>query len=386
VTRIVQIVPFMGAGSGVAGVAWNLDRELRLLGVEVDTVTFTRARQGARDPIATRGRISARIVSSWRVVWFSTVGTKRAKEYLAEHPDTIAIVHSNVMAGDVYVNHGVLFAAMRARGNTFWRFLRDPTHIYTHFRDRARYRGHIHRRIVALTAAEVQTLRDSYGRVAPPVVVISNGVDLDAYRPPTPEERAEARAMFQLDDEHRVAVFVGHEFDRKGLPAAIEALVHAPTVLLLVIGGIRKMVDDARAYAEKLGVSDRVMLLGEQHGLQKYLAAADMFVLPSVYESSGLVFLEALASGLPVVATRVGVAPEVVVDGVNGYLVGRDPVEIADRLERIAARPVGAFTEAARASVAEYSWPKIARRYLDLAEELAAEKAAESAAAPRAAT
>jgi UDP-glucose:(heptosyl)LPS alpha-1,3-glucosyltransferase len=82
----------------------------------------------------------------------------------------------------------------------------------------------------------------------------------------------------------------------------------------------------------------------------------------------------------------VGVAPEVVVDGVNGYLVGRDPVEIADRLERIAARPVGAFSEAARASVAEYSWPKIARRYLDLAEELAAEKAAESAAAPRAAT
>src|SRR4051794_27683927 len=105
-TRIGQMVPFMGAGSGVAGVAWNLDRELRSLGAEVDSFTFTMARRGQPDPIRTRGRISARFVSSWRVLWFSTTGTRLAKEYLAAHPDTVAIVHSNIMTGDVYVNHG----------------------------------------------------------------------------------------------------------------------------------------------------------------------------------------------------------------------------------------------------------------------------------------
>lgn len=376
-TRIVQIVPFMGRGSGVSGVAWNLDRELRRLGADVDAFTFTTARRGRPDPIRTRGWISARIASSWRVMWFSTVGTRRAEEYLAAHPEAVSIVHSNVMAGDVYINHGVLLAAMRARGHTVWRFLRDPTHIFTHFRDRRRYRGHTHRRIVALTDAEVQVLTDSYGRVAPPVTVISNGVDLDAYRPPTASQREQARAQFHLDDDDRVALFIGHEFDRKGLPVAIEALVHAPTVLLMVVGGIRRMVDAARARAVKLGVAHRVLFLGEQRGgLDPYLAAADMFVLPSVYESSGLVFLEALASGLPVVATRVGVAPAVVTDGVNGFLVDRDPTQIGDRLEQIAAQPAGTYTAAARASVADYSWAAIAQQYLDLANEIAAEKAA----------
>lgn len=376
-TRIVQIASYIGPGSGVAGVAWNLDRELRRLGAEVESFTYSLAHSGGREPLRVRGRVSARIVSQWRVVWMSTVGTRRAREYLAERPDAVSIVHNNVTIGDVYVNHGVLFAAMRARGNAAIRLLLDPARVYVHFRDRKRYRGTAHRRIVALTPGEVQTLVDSYGRVGSPVTVISNGVDLETYRPPTPQQRADARALFQLGDDDRVALFVGHEFDRKGLPVAIESLVHAPTVLLLVIGGARKMVDDARRLAERLGVADRVLLLGEQRGIQPYLAAADMFVLPSVYESSGLVFLEALASGIPVVATRVGVAPEVVSDGVNGFLVDRDPVRIGDRLERIAAQPEGAFRDAARASVADFSWAAIAQRYLDLANEIAAEKAAE---------
>lgn len=379
-TRIVQIATFIGSGSGVAGVAWNLERELRGLGADVESFTYPLAHQGLREPIRMRGRISARLLSQWRVVWMSTAGTRRAREFLAARPDAVSIVHNNVTTGDVYVNHGVLFAAMRARGTGKIRMLLDPARVYMHFRDRKRYRGHAHRRIVALTPAEVQTLVDSYGRIGPPVTVISNGVDLEEYRPPTAEERADARALFQLDDGDRVALFVGHEFDRKGLPVAIESLVHAPTVLLLVIGGAQKMVDDARRIADRLGVGDRVLLLGQQHGIRPYLAAADMFVLPSVYESSGLVFLEALASGLPIVATRVGVAPEVVADGVNGFLVDRDPVQIGDRLERIAACPIAAFRDAARASVTEYSWTAIAQRYLDLANEIAAEKAAERTA------
>lgn len=376
--RIVQIATFIGPGSGVAGVAWNLEQAFHRLGAQVDSFTFPIAHPGKPAPIAVRGRITARIVSQWRVVWMSTTGTRRAREYLAARPDAVSIVHNNVMTGDVYVNHGVLFAAMRARGMGVLRMALDPSRVYVHLRDRKRYRGHTHRRIVALTDAEVQTLIDSYGRIGPDVRVISNGVDLDEYRPPTPDERAEARAIFHLGEDDRVALFIGHEFDRKGLPIAIEALVHAPTVLLLVVGGSRKMVDDARRRGERLGVADRVLLVGEQRGMRPYLAAADMFVLPSVYESSGLVFLEALASGLPVVATRVGVAPQVVENGVNGYLVDRDPVQVGERLETIAAHPYGAFMDAARRSVADYSWTSIAQQYLDLAAEILAERAAEA--------
>jgi glycosyltransferase involved in cell wall biosynthesis len=375
--RIVQIAPFIGPGSGVAGVAWNLERELRGLGVRVEQFTYVTALRGRRITFG-KGPRRERLLQAWRVIWFSTVGTLRARRFLAARPDAVAICHNNVLAGDVYVNHGVLYAAMRARGQTAWRMIRNPTHLFTFARDVVRYRTDIHRAVVALTAGEVETMRRTYGRIRPRTVVISNGVDLDRFRPPTDDERRRARERFELDDDDRVALFIGHDFERKGLPVAIEALRHAPTVLLLVVGGNAGMVEGARGIAERHGVADRVLLVGEQHGLAPFLAAADMFVFPSAYESSGLVFLEALASGLPVIGTAVGVAADVIRDGENGYLVPRDPVRIGDRLESVAAGDRDRWREMARASVVGYSWRGIAEKYLALAEELAGARAAES--------
>ena len=371
--QIVQIVPFSFPGAGVPGVAWNLERAFRDLGVETATFTYTMARRGKPDP-RERGRRSARIVQAWRTVWFSTVGTAHAKRFLRERPDAIAICHNNVMAGDIFVNHGVLLAAMRANGNTIWRFFRNPVSFFNLVRDWLRFHSHIHRVIVVLTPREREALRSVFGRVRAPTVVIPNGVDLDRFHPPTAAEREAARTLFQLEDEARVALFVGHEFDRKGLGVLIEALVDAPTLLVLVLGGDISMVERAKQHAASLGVAERVLLLGEQREIQKYYAASDMFVLPSAYESSGLVFLEALASGLPVIATPVGIAPTVVRDGVNGYIVGRDPHEIADRMEQLAALDLAPWRARARASVADYSWAAVASRYVALAETLVSER------------
>ena len=371
--RIVQIVPFIGSGSGVAGVAWNLDREFRKLGVEVENFTFSSASRGLRE-VKVRGWRTARIAQAQRRIWFSTVGTRRAKAFLAARPDAVSICHNNAMAGDVYVNHGVLLAAMRARGNSALRLLRDPTHLFTHLRDLIRYRSDVHREVVVLSDPEIGVLTSTYGRVHPPVSVIPNGVDLDRFHPPSAEERRDARAAFHLDDEHRVAVFVGHEFDRKGLPVVIEAMASAPTVLLLVVGGDARLLQRAREAAARHGVTDRVLFVGRRGDVASILRAADFFVLPSYYESSGLVYLEALASGLPVIATRVGVAAEVVRDGENGFLVGHDAREIAERLEQLAAEDLAPWRERARASVAGYSWAEAAHRYLALAERIAEER------------
>ena len=60
-----------------------------------------------------------------RMVWFTTVGTLRARRFLLERPDAVSICHNNAMVGDVYVNHGVVGAAMRARGNSMWRMVRN---------------------------------------------------------------------------------------------------------------------------------------------------------------------------------------------------------------------------------------------------------------------
>ena len=377
--HIVQLAPFIGPGSGVPGVAHNLDRQFRALGHQVESFTYATARRGRRDPIHARGRWSARALQSWRTVWFSTVGTRRARAFLAARPDAVSICHSKVVAGDVYVNHGILLAAMHAHGSGIGGFVRDPTHLFSFLRDRARLRSNAHRVVVCLTEDEVATLTRTFGRVRPRTVVIPNGVDLERFRPPTADERRAARERLRLDAEHRVALFVGHEFERKGLHLAMQSLVHATTVLLLVVGGTRSMVARAQREAEELGVADRVLLLGQQSNLSPYLAAADLFVLPSSYESSGLVFLEALASGLPVVATRVGIAPDVVEDGRNGWLVERDPLELAQRLEELAAAEPGSFASAARRSAERFGWRAIAERYVALLEDVRAERDAETA-------
>ena len=371
--HIVQIAPFIGRGSGVAGVAANLETEFRAMGHTVERFTLDDARVRRRRPWPKTAFFRA-LASLQQAVAFSTVGTVRARRFLAARPAAVSITHNGAMTGDVYVNHGVVFAAMRARGQTLWRMVRNPTHIFTFCRDLIRYRSRIHRAVVALADDEVRVLRRTYGRVQPPIVVIPNGVDLDHFRPPSFQERRDARASFHLDEEDRVVLFIGHEFERKGLAFAIDALVHAPTVLLLVVGGRVNTLADARAHAEQAGVADRVLFVGVRTDLALMFAASDIFVLPSAYESHGLVILEALASGVPVVATRVGCAPDVVEDGVNGFLIDRDPVEIADRLEQLAASDLDAFATRARESAQVHSWRSTAEQYIALLREVAAER------------
>jgi UDP-glucose:(heptosyl)LPS alpha-1,3-glucosyltransferase len=250
----------------------------------------------------------------------------------------------------------------------------NPTAIFTYFRDLIRYRSSIHRGIVALSPSEVETLKRVYGRVRPPITIIPNGVDLDRFHPPTEDERTHARAQFRLKDEDRVALFVGHEFEGKGLAYAISALTHAPAVLLLVAGGDLQAIARARHHAATLGLSDRVLFMGPRSDLPLFYSACDLFVLPSAYESSALVVLEALSSGVPVVATRVGYAPEVIVDGINGFLVDRDPVQIGERFEQIAEAGREAFSLNARASAEAHGWKATAKHYITLLESIAAER------------
>jgi glycosyltransferase involved in cell wall biosynthesis len=372
-TRIVQVVPFIGPGSGVAGVAWNLEQELRALGATVERYTFDDARRGKpwRWP---RRSFARRLARGWRVVWLSTVGGARARRFLAERPDAVSICHNDFMAGDVYVDHGVILASMRARGNPAWLMIRNPFHVFIHVRDLIRYRGRTHRSVVALSQADVAELRSTYGRVRPRLEVIPNGVDLERFHPPTPEERRKGRDLLRLGDEERVAVFVGHEFHRKGLRYAIEGLRYAPGVLLLIIGGSDDIIAEAYAQAQAIGVGERVLFLGPRQSLGPYLAASDMFVLPSAYEANALVVLEALASGLPVVTTRVGFAPEIIEDGRNGFLVAQDAREVGERLAQLADEDLSDWSRRARASAEPYTWRAAAQRYLDLAEQLAAER------------
>ena len=370
--HIVQIVPTIGPGSGVAGVAWNLDREFTRLGVTTETITYSMT--SPPRSIRQRGPFTARLANMQRVVFFSTRGSRFARRFLAERPDAVSICHNDAMVGDIYVNHGVLHAAMRARGMVALRYLRNPTHIFTHVRDRRRYRGSTHRVIVALADTEAAALRRAYGKVHPPVVVIPNGVDLDRFHPPTPEERRSARASLGLGDDERVVVFVGHEFDRKGLPLLLQAMPHAPEALLLVVGGDPRQIAAARRQAQAVGVLERVHFVGRQSDVVPFLHAADMFALPSAYEANALALLEALAAGLPVIATSVGGAAIAVSEGETGFLVPPDAGVIGERMNLLINEDLAPWRARARLSAARFSWTFIAQQYLDLAQQVARER------------
>jgi len=372
-TRIVQIVPTIRPGSGVAGVAYALEREFAAAGATVERFTLHEA---GKRPRRSTGRttIGNHLEGARNVVWFSTIGTRRARRFLAQRPDAISICHNDVLAGDVYVNHGLLQAAMRARGNYAWRMVRNPVHLFTAIRDRIRYRSRTHRAIVALTSAEAELLVETYGRVRAPIHVIPNGVDVERFRPPDAAERSQARSALGIDDERTVAVFVGHEYERKGLPLVIEGLRRAAGVTLVVVGGSPDMIRHAESEARELGVADRVRFVGTHDDPVPFLWAADTLVLPSAYEANALVLLEALACGLPVVATRVGFAPDLVRDGENGHLVDRNGASVGDRLDELGRSDLTALRAAARATAEQYSWREIARRYLELVESLRAER------------
>ena len=232
---------------------------------------------------------------------------------------------------------------------------------------------------MALTTTEADLLVSTYGRVRAPIHVIPNGVDLERFRPPTPDERARARAAVGVDPAQPVAVFVGHEFERKGLPLAIEGLRRAPDVTLLVVGGTPEMIRRARAQAEHHGVAARVVFAGTQADPIPFLWASDVLVLPSAYEANALVVLEALACGLPVVVhpRRLRTRPPA-----STARTGTSSIATPHRWA-IDSRCWPGKTSArgvrrARETASRYSWPEIARQYLALVDSLRAERTADA--------
>ena len=384
---VVQITPEIAPGTGVGAVAHHLEQEWLRAGVDVRR--FTLAECGGGWLPEPGGGVGGRLALLARVVWFSTVGTARARAHLRAHPDHVAVCHNDALAGDVYVNHGIVQVAMASRGHARLRLLRNPLHVFTTTRDRYRYtRSGAHRVIVSLVRAEEGLLRGTYPGLRLPTVVIGNGVDVDRFRPPTTAERSEARNALGLKDSDRVVLFIGNEFDRKGLPALTDALVATdPTTHLVVVGGTPDLLTSARDHAERAGVAGRVHLVGPHPDPRPWLHAADVLASPSAYESYGLVVLEALACGVPVVATPTGCVPDVVVDGVNGAVVDappdRLPTALAAAIDRVLALPPEATRAAARASAEEHSWTAVARLYLDLLTSLDASLDASTGTARR---
>lgn len=181
---------------------------------------------------------------------------------------------------------------------------------------------------------------------------------------PGVEARAQAlRARLTGDrSDVRLVGTVARLVRQKALHVQIEALAKLPETVHLVIVGDGPLRSDLSGLADRLGLGHRVHFEGFQTDVNAYMHAFDVFALSSIYEGFGLVLLEAMAAGRPIVATRVSAIPEVVADGETGRLVpDGDATAFADALSHVLADPVAMGAAARRRLVTHYSLDAMGR-------------------------
>jgi UDP-glucose:(heptosyl)LPS alpha-1,3-glucosyltransferase len=224
-------------------------------------------------------------------------------------------------------------------------------------------------RIVAISEAVKQDLVLFEGAVEAAITVVPNGVDIERFHPANrPLQRAETRRALGLNDDQAVVLFVGNSWGRKGLCTAIEAIrgQDRDDVHLVVAGeGVR----DAFLKGLPQDVASRILFVGKHENVEHLYAAADAFILPTLYEPFGLVILEALASGVPSIISASAGASEWLVDGVDALLL-QDPSdgdEARSALQLILSNPglATALSENGRRKAEELQWERVADRIIE---------------------
>jgi UDP-glucose:(heptosyl)LPS alpha-1,3-glucosyltransferase len=227
--------------------------------------------------------------------------------------------------------------------------------------------------VIAVSERVKADLAREYGRAAG-VEVIYHGTDTDLFHPhKRGRYRDEIRAAVGIPRDRFVALYVGDL--KKGAAAAIRATARTAGMTLLIVSGSESA--PYRGLAERENVAERVLFWPRSQQIEKFFAAADAFVFPTIYDPFGLVITEAMAAGLPVVTSRMAGAAELITDGVDGLLTERswDVPAIADHLARLRndnglrAR----LGTAARLTIEPFTWDRTAEQTLAVYQRMAME-------------
>lgn len=189
----------------------------------------------------------------------------------------------------------------------------------------------------AISEAVAASAVDALGIARDRVTVVPRGRERARLGDPSPARRAEARRRLDLSPDDSVVVTVGRQEFQKGQRTLVDAMARMQQpALLLVVGRDGAATAEVREAARPLG--ERVRFLGHRHDVPEVLAAADLFAFPSRYEGLGGAVIEAMALGLPVVASDLPALREVVeADGTGLLVPPDDPASLAGALDRLLA-------------------------------------------------
>jgi glycosyltransferase involved in cell wall biosynthesis len=240
--------------------------------------------------------------------------------------------------------------------------------------ERWSYRPSRTTRLAAVSPGVAAELALHYPNVS--VHVTPNGVDTERFTPGWPG-RARFRELAGANAGDIVTLFVGGDWSRKGLALAIQALALAQRQVdrrlqLWVVG--QGELGRFREFARDYGVADQVQFFGRRSDVERFYQSADIFVIPTIYETFSLAAYEAACCGLPVIGTRVSGIEELVGANEAGILADRTPDAIAVALARLALDGDARLRmgQAASSRAKTFTWQRSADAVLAVYRELLA--------------
>lgn len=315
---------------------------------------------------------------TWReitkVLTFIVPGTWKA-------PKGFDIIHAQGLCGlrhDLTTAHfiqPVWLRELKARGqkpspiSLIWKLMVSPLEKYA-------LGPRCSRRVIAISRRMIGDLGKEYN-INNNIDLIYHGVDLDRFHPEGKSKyRKTVREAWGVSEGDFVALFVGNL--QKGAGAAIRAISLVPAAKLALVSGSDNT--NEKELCRQLGIVDRVLWVSKSREVERFFAAADCFVFPTVYEPFGMVISEAMASGLPVVTSKLAGAADLIKDGESGLLVDEpwDSQAIALHIGWLIDNPEARLVmgEKARGAIEPYTWDKCAKETMACYQRILDERAA----------
>ncbi len=364
---------------GIATHIKGLARSLSKLGHEVQIITIKTFEENVDNPITNVVRLEGFTIPGIQVL--SPLDLKQIKQVILEGKFDIVHGHHAFTPVSLYSislasKHGfptVLTAhslGIGYRHGVIWKTLKPVLYPMKRAFDKAD-------KIIAVSKAVKQFMSHIVSHPKK-IEVIPNGVDLERFIFPSNTRKLRKELNLPLDVP--IILFVGRLSIRKGIHILVDAFKHVvkefPEAKLLIAG--KGFLREYLRYKVRANnIADKVEFLGyiSDDELIKLYAASDIFVCPSIFaEAFGIVILEAMASGKPVIATKVGGIPEIIDHEVNGLLVEpNDTGELRNAIIRLLSdkREMNRIGRNARKKVEEvYDWNKLVFRILEVYEEV----------------
>jgi UDP-glucose:(heptosyl)LPS alpha-1,3-glucosyltransferase len=362
--RVAVVFPHANRRAGVERVAWELSD---FLGARHETAFVGLAMEESNVNAA-----QFLPVPSPRFVPAPIAFRRAAAQALTSFmPDVAVTLGAECPPGDVYWVQSVHRAYLdRSPGPTVsgwqapaWVRLLMPRHRLILAMERQYFQSKRPDTIMCTSVQEISDLTNHYGVAASRCSVMPNGYDPAIFN--TARRKAErdvARAQLGMNSNEVSLLFVANELHRKGFGTLVEALarVKLPGTRVDVVGRVSS--GDYEGRMAKLGVTESVHWHESTSDVFPYYAAADLLVLPTQYEPFGMVIVEALASGLPVITSRLAGASSAVETSRGGRLL-RDPTDVAELAGYLAeaSDPIvrDQWSADAPDAVQSFAWPTI---------------------------